>query len=85
MVESVKFIKIKGPRETKEPGFYEEFLPEGRNLTKLENLRKGCGGCNAWKMRHARALLGLFIITTLGRKLWRGGGGGGEGHDKENC
>ena len=41
---SVKFIKIKGTRETQGPGFDEKFLPGGRNLTKLENLRQGYGG-----------------------------------------
>ena len=59
---SVKFIKIKGPRETQGPGFDEKFLPGGRNLTKLENLRQGYGGCNAWKMRHACTLLGLLSL-----------------------
>ena len=28
VVESVKFIKIKGPRETQEPGFAEKFYRE---------------------------------------------------------
>ena len=62
MVESVKFIKIKGPRETQGPGFDEKFLPGGRNLTTLENLRQGYGGFNSWKMRQARALLGLLSL-----------------------
>ena len=34
----------KGPRETQGPGFDEKFLPGGRNLTKLDNLRQGFGG-----------------------------------------
>ena len=44
LVESVKFIKIKGPRKAQGPEFDEKFLPGGRNLTKLENLRQSCGG-----------------------------------------
>ena len=76
MVESVKFIKIKGPWETQGSGFDEKCLPRGRNLTKLENLRQGCGGCNAWKMRHARALLGLLLLPYEGNCM-------GGRHDKK--
>ena len=76
MVESVEFIKIKGPRETQGPRFDEKFLPRGRNLTKLENLRQGCGACNTWKMRHARALLGSLLLPYEGNCMGGGGGGG---------
>ena len=72
MVESVKFIKIKGPRETQGPGFDEKFLPRGRNLTKLDNLRQGFGGCNAWKMRHTRAL--SVLLSYLMKEIVWGGG-----------
>ena len=58
----VKFIKIRGPRETQGLGFEEKFLPGGRNFTKLENLRQGYGKCNACKMRHACTLLGLLLL-----------------------
>ena len=46
---SVKFIKIKGLRETQGPGFDEKFLPGGRNLEKLENLHQGKGGVTLGK------------------------------------
>ena len=34
-------------------------------------------GCNAWKMRHARALLGL--LSYLRKEIVSGGGGGSGG------
>ena len=63
MAESVKFIKIKGPREIQGSGFDEKILPGGGNLTKFEIIcARVAGGCNAWKMRHARDLLGLLSL-----------------------
>ena len=34
----MKFIKIRGPRQSRDPGFDEKFLQGGWDLTNLENL-----------------------------------------------
>ena len=61
----MKFIKIKGPRETRGLRFDEKSLPAGRNLTKFDNLPQGCGGYNAWPIRQACALVDLLLVAKV--------------------
>ena len=69
MVENVKFIKIKGPRETQKPDLAKIFT--GRpELTKLENLPQGCGEMQCLE-NAAGPCFAWFIITTIGRNcIW---------------
>ena len=75
MIESVKFIKIKGPRETQGPESDENVLLGGRNLTKLENLHQGCGG-DVMLGKCGRPVLCLVYNHYRRKEIVWGGGGG---------
>ena len=47
-MKSVKFIKIKGPREAWPLGVETKTFPRGQDLTIFENLPGGGGDGNAW-------------------------------------
>ena len=80
MVDSVKFIKTKGPRETQEPGFDEKFLLGERNLTKLENLHQLLRG-DVMLGKCCMPSLCLVYHHYLRKEIV--GGGGGRGMTKE--
>ena len=68
--KSVKFIKIKGPREARPPGIWPEIYPGGRDLTIFENLPGSCpGDGNAWTEWYITAFV-IQISVNLNELLF---------------
>ena len=65
----MKFIKIKGSRETREPGFVEKILPGGWDLMNFDNLICPRVSLDVALGKYGRPVLSLVYYQKQKRRL----------------
>ena len=63
----MKFIKIKDHMKPVGWDLTKKVKLGGMDSTNLENLRQGCRGRNAWKIRQASVLVRLLLVAKVCR------------------